>query len=98
MQRDEVLRILTEQKPELQKRFGVKSIAIFGSTARNEAGPDSDVDVLVEFDPVFEPSLLDFINLKHYLSDMMNVPVDLVERGSIIPELRGVILNESIYA
>ena len=98
MQRDEVLRILAEQKPELQKRFGVKSIAIFGSTARNEAGPDSDVDVLVEFDPVFEPSLLDFINLKHYLSDMMNVPVDLVERGSIIPELRGVILNDSIYA
>ena len=98
MQREEVLRILAEQKLELQKRFGVKSIAIFGSTARNEAGPDSDVDVLVEFDPVSEPSLLDFINLKHYLSDTMNVQVDLVERESIIPELRSIILNESIYA
>ena len=98
MERDEVLRILAEHKPDLQKKFGVKSIAIFGSTARNEASPESDVDVLVEFDPAFEPSLLDFINLKHYLSDTMNVQVDLVERGSIIPELRRFILNESIYA
>ena len=98
MRREEVLRILAEQKPELQKRFGVKSIAIFGSTARNEAGPDSDIDVLVEFDPAFEPSLMDFINLKHHLSDEMDAKVDLVDRGSIIPELRSIILNESIYA
>ena len=63
MRRDEAIRILSERKSELQKRFGVKSIAIFGSTARNEAGPESDVDVLVEFDPVSEPSLMDFIDL-----------------------------------
>ena len=98
MRRDEAIRILSGRKPELQKRFGVKSIAIFGSTARNEAGPESDVDVLVEFDPVSEPSLMDFIDLKHYLSDTMSVQVDLVEKSSIIPELRSAILDQSIYA
>ena len=68
-----MLRLLSEHNSELRHQFGVKSIAVFGSTARNEVGPESDMDVLVEFDPAFEPSLLDFINLKHYLSDTMNV-------------------------
>ena len=98
MQRDEVLRILSEQKPVLREKFGVRSIAIFGSTARNQAGPHSDVDVLVEFDPAAEPSLLDFINLKYHLSDGLGVPVDLVEKRSILPELRAAILDESLDA
>ena len=68
MQRDEALRLLSDRKAELRQRFGVNSIAIFGSTARDEAGPNSDIDVLVEFDPVFAPSLLDFINVKHFLT------------------------------
>ena len=90
--------ILSECKPELQQRFGVKSIAIFGSTARNQAGPESDVDVLVEFDPVSEPSLMDFTDLKHYLTDKMSVQVDLAKKSLIIPELRSTILDDSICA
>ena len=97
MRRDEALRILKEFKPELQRRFGVDDIALFGSTVRDEAGPHSDVDVLVEFDPNFEASLLDFIHLKHFLSDEMNAQVDLVHRKTLIPELRGVVLAESVY-
>ena len=98
MRREEALRILREYKPELQRRFGVEYIALFGSTVRDEAGPDSDIDVLVEFDPDFEASLLDFIHLKHFLSDEMNAQVDLVHRKTLIPELRDGILAESIYA
>ncbi len=92
MRRDEALKVLSEYKTEIQQRFGVNSIAVFGSTAHDEAGPDSDVDVLVEFDLVSKPSLLDFINLKHFLSDELNAEVDLVEIGSIIPELQATIL------
>ena len=97
MRREEALRILKEYKPELQRRFGVETVALFGSTARDEAGPDSDVDILVEFAPDFETSLLDFIDLKHFLSDEMDAQVDLVHRKTLIPELRGVILEESVY-
>lgn len=97
MRRDEAIKVLSEHKDELRRRFGVTSIAIFGSTARGDVTPQSDIDVLVEFDPEATPSLLDFIHLKQYLSDEMNGKVDLVERRSLIPELRDAILAESVY-
>ena len=53
--------------------------------------------MLVEFNPIAAPSLLDFIHLKHYLSDELNGEVDLVEKNSLIPELRDPILAESVY-
>lgn len=96
MDRDEALRLLSDQKVEIRRRFGVKSIALFGSTARGEAGPDSDIDVLVEFEPSATPSLLDFIDLKHFLSDELNTGVDLVDRRTIIPELRNSILSGAV--
>ena len=94
MQRDDVLRILAEHKPELQERFGVKSIAIFGSTVRNEAGPESDIDVLVEFDRKI--GLFDLSRTKFFLEDVLNEKIDLVPRNSIIPELREIILGEAV--
>ncbi len=97
MRRDEALKVLSEHKTELRLKFGVKSIAVFGSTARGEVTSQSDIDVLVEFDPVASPSLLDFIHLKHFLSDELNGEVDLVEKYSLIPELRDAILAESVY-
>ena len=96
MERDEALRLLSGQKVEIRRRFGVKSMSLFGSTARDEAGPDSDVDVLVEFEPTATPSLLDFIDLKHFLSDELKMGVDLVDRRTIIPELRNSILSGAI--
>ncbi len=50
MKRDEIIRILNEHRAELAKQYGVKSLALFGSVARDEATPASDVDLLVEFD------------------------------------------------
>ena len=97
MRRDEALKVLSEHKTELREKFGVKSIAVFGSTARGEVTSQSDIDVLVEFDPIASPSLLDFIHLKHFLSDELNGEVDLVEKNSLIPELRDAILAESVY-
>ncbi len=97
MRRDEALKVLFEHKAELREKFGVRSIAVFGSTARGEVTSQSDIDVLVEFDPIAAPSLLDFIHLKHFLSDELNGEVDLVEKNSLIPELRDAILAESVY-
>ncbi len=93
MTRDEILRILSEQHENL-KRLGVKSLALFGSVARNEAGKDSDVDLLVEFDrPV---GLFQFIDLKEFLEKVLGCSVDLGTRNSLHPRLRERVLREAV--
>ena len=72
----------------------VQSLALFGSTAREEAGPDSDVDMLVEFD---EPvDLFVFCDVEAFLAEVVGRNVDLVLRDSVKPMLRGRILSEAI--
>ena len=97
MNRDEALVILSSHRGELRQKFGVKSIAVFGSTARNEARSDSDVDVLVEFDPDAEIGLFDFIRLQWLLEELLDNKVDLVTQSGLIPELRDIILKEAVY-
>ncbi len=72
MKRDEVLRILREHRDELRREYGAKSLALFGSVARNDTTDASDVDVLVEFDrPV---SLFDLVGLQLDLQTLLGVP------------------------
>ena len=78
MNRDEILEILRAHRDELQKRFGVKSLAVFGSVARGEAGPDSDVDILVEFDPQAHVGLFKMVELKEFLEKVLGCPVDVL--------------------
>lgn len=96
MKRDDALRILGTKRPELD-RFGVKDLWLFGSVARDDAGPHSDVDLLVEFRRSI--SLFDLFRLQHYLEDTLGVAkVDLVMRGSVRPALRDRVLAEAIHA
>jgi hypothetical protein len=97
MNRDEALMILSGSKDELREKFGVKSIAVFGSTARNEARSDSDVDVLVEFDPEAKVGLFKFIRLQWQLEVLLENKVDLVTRGGLFPQLKDIILKEAVY-
>jgi predicted nucleotidyltransferase len=76
MRRDEVLRFLSFHRQELMERFGVCSLALFGSVARDEAGPDSDVDILVEFRET--PGLSEYMGLKFWIEDRLGRHVDLV--------------------
>ena len=94
MQRDEALRILSAHKAELRDKFGVKSVAIFGSTARDEAGPDGDVDVLVEFDRRI--GLFHLARTQMFLEEVLAEKIDLVPRNSIFPQLRDIILGEAV--
>lgn len=81
--------------PELRERFGVVSLALFGSYVRGQAGAESDLDVLVELDE--RPfSLLQFVELEQWLSDRLGVRVDLVEKSAIKEELRPFILQEAV--
>jgi len=95
MTRDEVLHVLQEHHSELRDRFGVKSLALFGSAARGEARIRSDVDLLVEFDkPV---GLFEFIDLKLFLEQLLGRHVDLGTPESLRPRLRERVLAEAIH-
>lgn len=76
------------------RRHGIRRAGLFGSVVRGEAGPESDVDILVE---MYErASLLDFIGVKQDLEDVLGKRVDLVEYAGIKPRLRGRILGEEV--
>ena len=95
MKRDEVLRILREHRDELREKFGVKSLALFGSVAREEATITSDVDILVDFDR--HVSLFDVIGLQLHLQGLLALPkVDVVMRDAIYPAIKDDILSEAI--
>ena len=86
-------RILKEHKPELAGRYKVKSLGIFGSYLRGEQRARSDLDVLVEFDDD-TLSLLKFIEMERYLSELLGVKVDLVEKSGLRPAIGRRILEE----
>ena len=85
------LEILRSHEAELREA-GVKSLQLFGSVVRGEAGPDSDIDILVEFSrPI---GLLAFVGLKHRLTALLGRPVDLVTPDALKSPLRENILKE----
>lgn len=95
MKRAEVIRILRERQAELHESYSVKSLALFGSVARDEARPDSDVDLLVEFEkPV---GLFHFIGLQQRLETLLGCKVDLGTPRSLKPRLKETVLEEAIY-
>ena len=95
MGRDDVLRMLGEQKARLEG-FHVRSLSVFGSVARDEATAASDVDILVEFDrPV---GLLHFIRLRRFLEEVVGRKVDLVTPGALRERMKAQVLSEAIRA
>jgi len=95
MQSREVVDRLKKSRAALQAR-GVRSLAIFGSTARNEARPDSDVDVVVELDATRRLSLTELSDIKFYLTDLLGVRVDLALRNRLRPGYRAAIERDLI--
>ncbi|MCK9630213.1 MAG: nucleotidyltransferase family protein [Methanoregula sp.] len=93
----DALSLLREHEPELKERFGVAKIGIFGSFARREERPESDVDVLVTFQKD-KKTFDNFMGLKFYLEDLFNRKVDLVTDAALKPLIRDPILQEVVYA
>lgn len=94
MERDLVLRLLQSHLPDLRRR-GVKSLALFGSVARNEARGDSDVDLLLEL--AYPIGYFELYDLQLYLQEVLHAPVDLGTAASMKPRVRENVLREAIY-
>ena len=95
MNRTRVLELLTQSKPILAARFGITQLALFGSTARNAARSDSDVDILVAFDG---PATSErYFGVQFYLEDLFGCPVDLVTDKALRAELRPFIEKEALH-
>lgn len=94
MDKERVLLVLRSSLPEL-KALGVQAVAVFGSTARDEASGDSDVDILIEFS---ERATFDsYMNVKFLLEDSLGKRVDLVTRGALKARTRPRVEQEAIY-
>ena len=94
MKQDDVLQILRQKKAELTKHFGVQSLSLFGSVARNDATSSSDVDLLVEFNrPV---GYFGLFALQDYLEKLLGCPVDLGTLDSLKPYMRERVLGDLI--
>ncbi|MBU1653165.1 nucleotidyltransferase family protein [bacterium] len=87
-------KLLQKHKADLQRRFKVSRIGIFGSYSRNEVTDESDVDVLVEFS---EPIGWDFVELLEFLENLLGRRVDLVTPNALKAKLRDKILSEVLY-
>lgn len=97
MTSEAVITALRAHEPEL-KAAGVTRLTMFGSTARGEAQPDSDVDLLAAFDDTRALSLLDVIRIENLIADILGQPVDLVEEGTLKPEVRQRVDREVIVS
>jgi len=95
MERDQILALLKSHKRQL-KKYGIASLSIFGSVARDQGRENSDVDILVDFEkPV---GLFEYARLKLYLEDILGREVDLVTPEALRKELREEILREAVRA
>ncbi len=77
---------------------GIRHGALFGSIARGEERPDSDIDILLEFEPGAEGSIYDYMRLKEYVAALFEEPVDVIDRDALKPHLRAPAARDSLYA
>lgn len=94
---DRVLTTLRAHEPEL-KAAGICRLSLFGSVARGDAAPDSDVDLLAELDPQARIGLFRLVGLEQRLSDLLGRPVDLTVEPIEAPRLRANVMRDRLRA
>jgi hypothetical protein len=97
MNADEALATLRQYEGALRAR-GVAHAALFGSTARGDNRPDSDVDILIEFSPEARVTVYDYVGLKTYIAELFTQRVDVVDREALKPHLRQPAARDAVYA
>lgn len=95
MGKKEIIEIIRSNKPELELRYGVQRLGLFGSYVREKQRKKSDIDILVKFNRNID--LFDFVDLREYLENQLNSKVDLVMESALKPNLGKRILAEVEY-
>lgn len=95
MKKDDILDIIRQYKPELQARYAVNRLGLFGSCVHDLQNPRSDIDLLVSFD--HDIDLFDYVELRDYLEQLLPGKVDLVMESALKPEIGKRILMEVEY-
>jgi hypothetical protein len=93
MNRKQVMALTQAHRADLEA-LGVKTLELFGSVARDEADPESDIDFLVEF--TIEPTLFDLFRVQHYLEDLLDSEIDLGTRAALKAHLREPVIKDAI--
>lgn len=97
MNREQVIETLRSHASALRQR-GVRHAALFGSLARGESTPSSDIDILVELEPGARIDLFDYVGITHYLVDLFPVRVDVSNKDTLKPHVRPSAESDAIYA
>ena len=94
MRREQLIDMLERHRDEIRHRFGVRSLSLFGSFARDEASDHSDVDLLVEFNHA--PTFRGYMDLRIFLEDLLGVDVDLVTETGLKEHARPTVERDAI--
>jgi predicted nucleotidyltransferase len=98
MKRDDIIEKLKEREADL-RAHGVTHAALFGSVARDEQDDsESDIDILVDLDPVIVKTMFDYAGVKDYIAGLFNGSVDVVDREALKPRVRPQATADAIYA
>ncbi|HEY1219275.1 MAG TPA: nucleotidyltransferase family protein [Bryobacteraceae bacterium] len=97
MNREEIIARLREHEAALRTR-GVAHAALFGSRARGDHRPESDTDIMIEFDPEARITVFDYAGLKSYIAALFDGPVDVVNRNGLKPYIKPAATGDTIYA
>jgi predicted nucleotidyltransferase len=97
MNAQRALATLRRNEPALRQR-GICHAALFGSVARGDNRPDSDIDILVEFDPDAHVTVFDYVGIKDFIAALFSEPVDVIDREALKPHLRRLSERDAVYA
>jgi predicted nucleotidyltransferase len=96
-EKNDAIKVLRRHQDDLRAR-GIIHAALFGSVARGEAGPNSDLDVLIEFDPELNLDIFAYAGLKRYVAELFSGRVDVVNKEALKPHLRQPVSADAVYA